>query len=163
MFAVAVWRRGGQASLWCLYDESGRVSAWRRMGRGGREGILSIAQTTSIFIFTRVSLYVFLVPQSISCFVRFFLVFLLFQISTSKAKAEEFVRVMHDADKTGEWGFSVHEDKASQARLGQPRPECLVCHPALWALSAVVVAARGGCHCWLRGSKLPSCLSSCLT
>jgi len=36
------------------------------------------------------------------------------QISTSKAKAEAFVRVMHDKDKTGEWGFSVHEAKASQ-------------------------------------------------
>ncbi|CAN0157920.1 unnamed protein product [Ectocarpus sp. 12 AP-2014] len=32
-------------------------------------------------------------------------------ISTSKAKAESFVRVMHDEVKTGNWGFSVHEAK----------------------------------------------------
>lgn len=32
-------------------------------------------------------------------------------VSTSKAKAEAFVRVMHDRAKTGEWGFGVHEAK----------------------------------------------------
>ncbi|CAM9246639.1 unnamed protein product, partial [Ectocarpus sp. 12 AP-2014] len=32
-------------------------------------------------------------------------------ISTSKAKAESFVRVMHDEVKTGDWGFSVHQAK----------------------------------------------------
>eukprot|EP00752_Nemacystus_decipiens_P012225 g10838.t1 len=32
-------------------------------------------------------------------------------ISTSRAKAEAFVRVMHDKRKTGKWGFSVHEAK----------------------------------------------------
>ncbi|CAN0129809.1 unnamed protein product, partial [Hapterophycus canaliculatus] len=32
-------------------------------------------------------------------------------ISTNKAKAEAFVRVMHDESKTGAWGFSVHEAK----------------------------------------------------
>ncbi|CAM9515258.1 unnamed protein product [Ectocarpus fasciculatus] len=32
-------------------------------------------------------------------------------ISTSKARAESFVRVMHDEVKTGDWGFSVHQAK----------------------------------------------------
>lgn len=32
-------------------------------------------------------------------------------VSKSKAKAEAFVRVMHDSLKTEEWGFNVHEAK----------------------------------------------------
>lgn len=32
-------------------------------------------------------------------------------ITTSKTKAEAFVRVMHDKDQTGAWGFAVHEAK----------------------------------------------------
>ncbi|CBJ34208.1 telomerase reverse transcriptase, putative [Ectocarpus siliculosus] len=35
-------------------------------------------------------------------------------ISTSKAKAESFVRVMHDEVKTGDWGFSVHQAKVTR-------------------------------------------------
>lgn len=39
------------------------------------------------------------------------------QVSTSRAKAEAFVRVMHDKEKTGEWGFSVHEAKVQLLSL----------------------------------------------
>ncbi len=58
------------------------------------------------------------------------------------------MRVMHDEDKTGEWGFSVHEDKASQACLAQPRLEHVVCHSAFWP-SVVAVAAGCGWRWWL--------------
>lgn len=34
-------------------------------------------------------------------------------VTTNKARAEDFVRVMHDKTKTGEWGFAVHEAKVS--------------------------------------------------
>lgn len=38
-------------------------------------------------------------------------------VTTNKAKAEAFVRVMHDESKTGLWGFTVHEGKVGSLRV----------------------------------------------
>ena len=40
-------------------------------------------------------------------------------VTTSKAKAEAFVRVMHDHARTSEWGFGVHEGKVGSLRLSE--------------------------------------------